>query len=267
MCTQYNIFLMEDILYGKTQHVPSIVEEFAEYAVVKYALLKYPHLALNFDFSSDPEPEEGYSFHKIAMFSLLVNRHDDKAYEIFKKYELDHYFLDLDLDPLFYCSLDEFPPASKSMCEYLQSEFSLSANWCYYITGWSIMGDYNLPGLKYAGDHEKLAERLGKVLPEHTIELRLLRGIYDYCPFIPCEVEYPEPLGEGIEKDLNQPLSASSLTQKLGNEPDDKYKYIKPSCFKEKQPTFKLACDLEGFAVFNEYMGRSRDIRLLTQGF
>jgi hypothetical protein len=35
------------------------------------------------------------------------------------------------------------------------------------------MGEYELPNLQYAYDHEKLAKRFGKTLPEHTITLTL----------------------------------------------------------------------------------------------
>lgn len=134
------------------------IKHHGDFCAVKYCLLRYPECAARWTFGKDE------SLDACAMFSLLVN-----AGHMHMPPETNN--LDLRLEPLVYCTVDDFPPASKETCQWLQDNFSDAPSWCYYVTAWSIMGDYDLSNLKYAYDHEKLAERLGKTLPQHEITI------------------------------------------------------------------------------------------------
>lgn len=136
------------------------IKNHGDFCVVKYCLLKYPECATQWTFGKNEELDA------CAVFSLLVNNN----YDISSKC-IETYAEDIKLEPLTYCTLDDFQPASKEICQWLNNNFSNIPSWSYYVTGWSIMGDYNLTNLKYAYDHEKLADRLNKSLPDHNISL------------------------------------------------------------------------------------------------
>jgi hypothetical protein len=136
------------------------INNYGDFCVVKYCLLKYPECATRWTFGKDE------SLDACAVFSLIVNNN----YSIESKY-IETYAQDIKLEPLVYCTIDDFQPASKEICQWLDNTLNDIPSWCYYISAWSIMGDYNLPNLKYAYDHEKLAERLNKTLPDHDITL------------------------------------------------------------------------------------------------
>ena len=138
------------------------INHHGDFCVIKYCLLKFPVCATKWVFGQDEDLDS------CAVFSLLVNNNYDISSEYIEKYAQE-----LKLTPLTYCTVDDFPPASKNICEWLNENFSYIPSWNYYITAWCIMGEYKLPNLQYAYDHEKLAERFGKTLPEHTITLTL----------------------------------------------------------------------------------------------
>lgn len=125
-----------------------------------YCLLKYPECATHWAFGNDEVLDA------CAVFSLIVNNN----YRIASKY-IETYTEDMKLEPLIYCTVDDFLPASEEICQWLHDSFNHIPSWNYYVTAWSIMGDYDFLNLKYAYDHEKLAERLNKTLPDHDITL------------------------------------------------------------------------------------------------
>ncbi|KAG2173350.1 hypothetical protein INT43_004724 [Umbelopsis isabellina] len=144
------------------------IKHHGDFCAVKYCLLKYPECATRWVLGKDEDLDA------CAVFSLLVNNN----YSIASKY-IETYAEDMKLEPLTYCTVDDFQPASKEICQWLNDSFSDFPSWNYYVTAWNIMGDYDLPNLKYAYDHEKLAERLNKKLPDHDITLTFsYRGGY-----------------------------------------------------------------------------------------
>lgn len=132
----------------------------ANYAVYKYGLLKYPSYALNYNFNTLNDDLD-----TCALFSLLVHGNFDK-----NKHPL---LTTITMAPFVYCTLDDFPIPSKEMCQWIQSH-SLSIEWCYYITGWSILGNYHLDNLFYCYDHLMLAKRNNIVLNNPPIHHELV---------------------------------------------------------------------------------------------
>ncbi|CAO3647684.1 unnamed protein product [Cunninghamella echinulata] len=70
-------------------------------------------------------------------------------------------------------NINQFSAPSKENCKWLQSIMSENDTWKYYITSWSIIGDYHLSNIYYASDHYALAKRIGRNLPDNPITLHI----------------------------------------------------------------------------------------------
>ncbi|CAO3626744.1 unnamed protein product [Cunninghamella echinulata] len=63
---------------------------------------------------------------------------------------------------MIYGALDEFPVPTEKMIRYLHERTRSFPSWQYYVTGWCIMSNLRLDGLKYCEDHLNIAKRCNK---------------------------------------------------------------------------------------------------------
>lgn len=210
---------MEEKLYEYINgtYINIIPNNDAECAIIKYGLLKYPNYVLNYKFGKNDFLDG------VAMFSLLVYNH---PIDIYPKI-----IPDISLLVLSYASIDDFPIPSYESCIYINKN-KTDDNWYYFLSGWNILGNYNLEReikLFYHSDHFYLAKKYNKTLPNKYNIILYDNGYY-----------------------IN-----TYTDVKINNEDGDKlfvnFMMLKSYNFKDIKPTLNNICLLESNNWQSEY--------------
>ncbi|KXN73207.1 hypothetical protein CONCODRAFT_3878 [Conidiobolus coronatus NRRL 28638] len=146
--------------------------------IYDFAMLRHEHYSLSWTFTLKHDLDE------IALFSLLINKHDDRARKIIDMHVSDSKELDFS-NVIEMVRMEWLPSASKDMCLHLLNSFPNSASVNYVVTSWSIMSEYDIKNLKYAYDHNIVYESVGKTPVDHEYAIKV--GYYGSFVVFPTE--------------------------------------------------------------------------------
>jgi hypothetical protein len=139
--------------------------------IYDFSMLRHQHYALSWSFDAKEDIDD------IALFCLIINKHDDKAKEIMNKFMLGGRKINFDC-VLRIARMEWLPSASKDICRLLLTLFPDDASINYMVTSWSIMSNYDIPNLKYAYDHHytyKSAGYSSSEITKHKYEIKVAR--------------------------------------------------------------------------------------------
>jgi hypothetical protein len=103
--------------------------------VYKFSMIRHEHYALTWDFGLEEDLDS------IALFSLIINKHDAKAKQIIDEYILNQ--KEIDFEPILSILKPEWvSSASENMCRILLSSFPNDTTIKYLVSNWSMMSDY-----------------------------------------------------------------------------------------------------------------------------
>jgi hypothetical protein len=109
--------------------------------VYHFAMLRHEHYALGWGFNLKEEEHE--KLNDIALYSLIINKHDDKAKKIIDKYIEYNTYIDFN-NVLSIARPEWLTPASKNMSQLLLDLFPDNGSINYMVTSWSIMSNYDI---------------------------------------------------------------------------------------------------------------------------
>ncbi|KAI8869138.1 hypothetical protein GQ42DRAFT_163644 [Ramicandelaber brevisporus] len=156
-----------DLAQGNVTELPSM-SSMDDWFVMKFSILRYPHIAKLWyekykERGKASLSDDGMFWTNSSLiFSWIV-------YEIASMDEIRWILMydSFNLDPLTYCSLDDFPVPKFEVVEHIYKTMSNDlppAGYSfedleYVVSGWCILGGYEISGLNYTLDHFMLAKR------------------------------------------------------------------------------------------------------------
>ncbi|CAO3628103.1 unnamed protein product [Cunninghamella echinulata] len=70
-----------------------------------------------------------------------------------------HILFPINLSPLEYYCIENFPIPTKDTCEWLSKNILNDPTWNYYLSCWNLIGGYNMINLHYSYDHYEISKR------------------------------------------------------------------------------------------------------------